>query len=84
MGEMRLEGPGHANGKRKSAGGSLAKLGSVMAGESSAIAAGSAQATRGTQPGRAARRQVAREELKKRISTAAIRVSWLRLDQRGA
>ena len=70
---MRLEGLGHANGEITGAGGSLAKLGSIVAGESSAVSAAPSQAP-GAPPSLTApaRRQVAREDLKKRISTAAI------------
>ena len=72
-GGARLEGLGHANGESQSTGWSLAKLGSVVARQSSPVAAGSAQ-TAGRPPavGAPARRQVARDDLKKRISTAAI------------
>ena len=45
-GGVCLEGLGHANGEINRAGGSLAKLGSILAGESSAIPAASSQASR--------------------------------------
>ena len=80
-GGVRLEGPGYANGEREETRGSLAKLGSVVAGESSAIAVGSSQATRCAEPGCARAAPGRARGPQEADFDHRHRVSWLRREQ---
>ena len=83
-GGVRLEGLGHANGESRRARGSLAKLGSVLAGEPSAFTAGSSQAPRfAAEPGGAGAAAGRARGPQEADFDRRDRVSWLRREQPG-